>query len=241
MNTGNFMKYLIYSVFAIVLVVSIFFLGVFMLCGILEGSDLCQWWPHISIEHIVAYIRSSGFWGILASIGIMVLHSFIPFPGELVAISNGMIYGPLWGTVITWTGAMIGAFLSFFLARRLGRPFVQKILNKKSVEGIDEWINRYGSSTLLISRFIPIIAFNLINYAAGLTCITWWSFAWTTGLGILPLTTIMVIMGVQIHTLPMQAWLILLIAGVIIWLLSNYILRKTHKHTSDKECAVQKK
>ncbi|MEE8392980.1 MAG: redoxin family protein, partial [Rhodospirillales bacterium] len=45
-----------------------------------------------------------GAWGVGASIGIMVLHSFVPFPAELVAFANGMIYGPFWGTVITWTG-----------------------------------------------------------------------------------------------------------------------------------------
>ena len=54
----------------------------------------------------------------------MVLHSFVPFPAEVVAMANGMLYGPLWGTLITWVGAMLGAYLAFGLARWLGRPFV---------------------------------------------------------------------------------------------------------------------
>ena len=41
---------------------------------------------------------------------LMVLHSFVPFPAEFVAMANGMLYGPIWGTVITWSGAMLGAF-----------------------------------------------------------------------------------------------------------------------------------
>ncbi len=44
---------------------------------------------------------------------------------------------------------------------------------------------------LLILRLIPIIAFNLINYAVGLARISWWTFTWTTGLGILPMTLLM--------------------------------------------------
>ena len=59
----------------------------------------------ISADMVEQTIRSWGAWGVLASIGLMVFHSFVPFPAELLAIANGMVYGPLWGTVITWTGA----------------------------------------------------------------------------------------------------------------------------------------
>ena len=73
----------------------------------LEVSDA------LSIDRFVTTIRSWGAWGILASIGLMVLHSFVPFPAELLACANGMVYGTLWGTVITWTGAMLGASIAF--------------------------------------------------------------------------------------------------------------------------------
>ena len=59
---------------------------------------------------------------------------------------------------------------------------------------------------MLAARFVPVIAFNLINYAAGLTAISWWTFIWTTGLGILPLTVLMVTMGDQMHYLTSGEW-----------------------------------
>jgi uncharacterized membrane protein YdjX (TVP38/TMEM64 family) len=31
----------------------------------------------------------------------MILHSFVPFPAELIAIANGMLFGPVWGTLVT--------------------------------------------------------------------------------------------------------------------------------------------
>jgi hypothetical protein len=52
------------------------------------------------------------------------------------------------------------------------------------------------------ARFFPLISFNLINYGAGMTKISWWTFAWTTGIGILPITIIMVIMGDNFNVLP---------------------------------------
>ena len=78
----------------------------------------------LSVEAVEAEILSWGMWGVAAAILLMVLHSFVPFPAEVVAMANGMLYGPLWGTLITWVGAMLGAYLAFGLARWLGRPFV---------------------------------------------------------------------------------------------------------------------
>ena len=56
-----------------------------------------------------------------ASTGLMVVHSFVPFPAEMLAIADGMLFGPVWGTIITWVGAMLGAFGT---TRALARRFV---------------------------------------------------------------------------------------------------------------------
>jgi uncharacterized membrane protein YdjX (TVP38/TMEM64 family) len=66
-----------------------------------------------ALEDTVALIRSWGAWGVVGSIGLMVAHSFVPFPAELLAIANGMVFGPIAGTVVTWVGAMLGAFAAF--------------------------------------------------------------------------------------------------------------------------------
>ena len=176
-----------------------------------------DWGQALSIENLVDTFRSWGIWGVLASIGLMVVHSFVLFPAELLACANGMIYGAVWGTVITWTGAMLGAVVAFGLARRLGRPFVERMVAKRDWEVLDDWAARNGWRVALISRFIPVIAFNLINYAAGLIRLSWWRFIWTTGLGILPLTILMVVMGDNIESLGWESWLLLLIGCLILW------------------------
>ena len=176
-----------------------------------------DWGSDLSVEVFVETIRSWGMWGVLGSVALMMVHSFVPFPAELLACANGMIYGPLWGTVITWTGAMLGAAIAFGLARKLGRPFVERMVARRNWEVLDDWTAVNGWQVVLISRFIPVIAFNLINYAAGLTRLTWWQFIWTTGLGILPLTVLMVVMGDNIESLGWESWLLLLVGGLILW------------------------
>ncbi len=191
------------------LVIAMAVIGLGTLFFALEGK--------LSIKVFEETILSLGAWGVGASIGIMVLHSFVPFPAELVAFANGMIYGPFWGTVITWTGAMLGGLLAFGLARFLGRPFVEIIVDRKNWHVLDEWTAERGGRLVFISRFIPIIAFNLVNYAAGLTRISWWTFIWATGLGILPLTALMVFMGDRIENITGEMWLLSGAAVIVLW------------------------
>jgi uncharacterized membrane protein YdjX (TVP38/TMEM64 family) len=175
------------------------------------------WNLGFSVQGIEDRILSWGPWGVAGSIGLMVLHSFLPFPAEFLALANGMLYGPVWGIVITWTGAMLGAFAAFGLARWLGRPFVAQMVARRDWRALDDWAAHQGGGMVLIARFIPVIAFNLVNYAAGLTRISWWTFTWSTGIGILPMTALMVIMGDNIDSLAWEWWLLLLAAALVLW------------------------
>jgi len=219
--------YLLHAAIVTILLVAAITMGSLVVCGFMEENSWCRWWPHITPDRILHLIRSAGIWGAGVSMGIMILHSFIPFPGELVAIANGKIYGPFLGILITWTGAMLGAFLAFGLSRRLGQPFVRRMLSARKAQMVDDWVSTHSTHALFISRFIPIIAFNLINYAAGLTKVSWLTFAWTTGLGILPMTTLMVIMGDRIGTLPWYTWVLMLAGGLLLWMSIHRFFRRS--------------
>lgn len=147
------------------------------------------------IEH---FIESWGPAGAAASVLLMVVHAFIPFPAELVAIANGMLFGVMWGTIITWLGAMLGAILSFGLARRYGQPLLRGVVATDRWGAMRDWIARRGTVALLGARLLPVVSFNLINMAAGFAEVSWWTFLWTTGVGILPLTAGMVLIGAGI-------------------------------------------
>jgi len=170
----------------------------------------------LDVRVLAKQIRGLDEWGHAAVIGLMVAHSFVPFPAEILALCAGAVYGTLWGSVLIWVGAMIGASLSFALARWLGQPFVNVVLGPASRAKLDGWTAEQGTVALLVARFIPIIAFNLINYAAGLTRVGWGTFLWTTGVGILPLTVLMVWMGDRMMHLTWPWLLGLSVAGIVV-------------------------
>lgn len=180
----------------------------------------------LSAEAIADAIRSWGAWAMVGSMLLMVAHSFVPFPSELIAIANGMVFGLVMGTIITWIGAMLGAILAFALARSFGRRFVEAVLPVRYTATIDRWTEDQGVPILLVSRFLPVVSFNLINYAAGLTSVSWWTFLWTTGLGIAPLTFLMVFIGEEMISGNWKLALFLISAFVAVAMLSYVIMRR---------------
>jgi uncharacterized membrane protein YdjX (TVP38/TMEM64 family) len=153
------------AVGGLVLVLSVALLG---WLALIDSGPLDLEQISFAPEAFVELIRGWGAWGVAGSLALMVLHSFVPFPAECLALANGMVFGLFWGSLITWSGAMLGAWLAFGLARTLGRPFVGRVLPARHRERIDAWSGDHGWSALLAARLVPVIAFNLINYAAGL-------------------------------------------------------------------------
>jgi uncharacterized membrane protein YdjX (TVP38/TMEM64 family) len=182
-----------------------------------------------ALEGTVALIRSWGAWSVVASLGLMVAHSFVPFPAELVGVANGMIFGPIVGTVVTWVGAMLGALVAFGAVRVFGRPLVRRMLSGRQQQELAVWSSERGGTSLLVGRFIPVIAFNLLNYAAALTTISWWTFAWATGIGILPLTILLNVLGERVLTTPLWAWLALGAITASAWLLWHVRWRRAYQ------------
>jgi uncharacterized membrane protein YdjX (TVP38/TMEM64 family) len=145
----------------------------------------------------------------------MVLHSFLPLPAELIAIANGMLFGSAAGVGITWIGAMIGAGCAFAIARHCGRPLVHRVVAERHWQAITSW--QVSPSTLVFVRLIPVISFNLVNYAAGLAGVGWLTFLWTTGLGILPITVVSVVLGDRLLGLTWPLWLAVGVGIAGIW------------------------
>jgi uncharacterized membrane protein YdjX (TVP38/TMEM64 family) len=180
--------------------------------------DIAVLFSAASVEQVEAAIASWGAAAPIASVGLMVLHSFLPFPAELLAVANGMLFGFGFGLLVTWAGAMLGALLAFALARSLGQPFVRRRLGERRWAQLEAWTSGAGIEALILARLTPVISFNLVNYAAGLAGVRWWRFTWTTAVGILPITIASVLVGSHMAVIPWQIWgaAVLAIAGLML-------------------------
>ena len=153
--------------------------------------------PQSAIRAFRDYLLSFGAWAALVSAAIMVFQAIAaPLPAFVVTFANGLLFGWAWGALLSWSSAMLGAVLCFWIARNLGRPVVEKLVgSSQALETWDIFFMRYGNRAILVSRLLPFVSFDVVSYGAGLTPITLWNFLWATGIGQLPATLLYSYLG----------------------------------------------
>ena len=153
--------------------------------------------PQLAIQAFRDYLLGFGSWAALVSAAIMVFQSIAaPLPAFVVTFANGLLFGWAWGALLSWSSAMLGAVLCFWIARNLGRPVVEKLVgSSQALETWDIFFSRYGNRAILVSRLLPFVSFDVVSYGAGLTPITLWNFLWATGIGQLPATLLYSYLG----------------------------------------------
>ena len=137
------------------------------------------------------FVASYGAYAVVISFLLMVFQSLAaPLPAFLITFANANLFGWWQGAILSWTSAMAGAALCFFIARVLGRDVAEKLTSKAGLAQIDTFFEKYGKNTILICRLLPFVSFDIVSYAAGLTSMSFGSFMIATGLGQLPATIV---------------------------------------------------
>ena len=146
---------------------------------------------NVDVDLARQYILGFGIWAPVVSFLLMMLQSLIaPLPAFILTFANAALFGWVWGAVLSWSSAMAGATLCFYLAKFLGRGFVEKLSSRAAVQSLDDFFKNYGKYAILIARLLPFISFDIVSYAAGLTSMRFLPFFVATGLGQLPATII---------------------------------------------------
>lgn len=145
----------------------------------------------VDVPAMKAYILSFGLLAPIVSFMLMVFQSLIaPLPAFVITFANAALFGWVKGAILSWSSAMCGAVLCYWIARYYGRSVVEKLTSKFALDEVDHFFERYGKFAILIARLLPFVSFDIVSYAAGLTSIGFWEFFWATGLGQLPATLV---------------------------------------------------
>jgi uncharacterized membrane protein YdjX (TVP38/TMEM64 family) len=140
------------------------------------------------VGRLVEVLRQSP-WAPLVFVALYVVATALDFSGAVLTLAGGAVFGFGWGAVLNTIGANVGASAAFWVARRLGREGVRQLLGARLAR-LDRVSAEQGFAWLLRLRLIPVVPFNLLNVAAGLTAMPWRTFAAATAIGIVPGTLI---------------------------------------------------
>jgi uncharacterized membrane protein YdjX (TVP38/TMEM64 family) len=183
-----------------------------------------------TVENLRATMVASGRWSIAISIGLSVAQAIIaPLPMNVITITNALVFGPIWGGLLSWFSSVLGASLCFLLSKRFGKPFAQKIVGT-SIEKAERFFNKYGLHAMFLVRIMPFIPFDAVSYGAPLVGVRFSRFLLATAVGIVPSILLYSYLGTLIAGIYWWVLLGLLLAGLVGILAATLMFRKFNEN-----------
>ena len=134
---------------------------------------------------IETWLRSFGIWAPAGFVLLYAAGTVLFFSGALLSLAGGALFGPVWGTVWNLLGATLGATLAFLIARGLGADWVARRLGGQFQRLVDSAAAE-GWRFVALMRLVPLVPFNLLNYALGLTRISLSTYVLASAICMLP-------------------------------------------------------
>lgn len=118
----------------------------------------------LSLGNMQYMVEQTGFWGILIFIAVFVTSAVMNIPGTAFLLLAIMLFGYWQGAIFAYVGALLGAWVTFVLGRRMGgkalteikNPTVKKLLTQVEIKPI---------RTLIVLRilvqFSPFVGYTL--------------------------------------------------------------------------------
>lgn len=157
---------------------------------------LSQW-----AAQLIDWIRGAGATGVAVYAAVYIAATVLLLPGSLLTVGAGLAYGPVFGTLLVSPVSVTAATLAFLLGRTVARSWVAgRVGNDTRLAAIDAAIGRHGFKIVALLRLSPVLPFNLLNYALGLTGVRLRDYVAASFLGMLPGTLLYVYLGSLVTT-----------------------------------------
>ncbi len=169
-------------------------LGLLLFLALITGIIVLLW-PSLSllfegdsVDQVIERIQQQGPLGVLILFGLQFVQIVVAFiPGEVVQAAAGMMYGPLWGTLVILLGCVVSSAVVYELVHRLGAPFVHAMVDGKYLEKFYEF-ERSGKLTavVFVLFLIPGMPKDVFTYLVPLTDMRMRTFLAITTIGRIP-------------------------------------------------------
>jgi pyruvate/2-oxoglutarate dehydrogenase complex dihydrolipoamide dehydrogenase (E3) component/uncharacterized membrane protein YdjX (TVP38/TMEM64 family) len=142
------------------------------------------------------WTQGFGIWAPLFVAGFYILAAVLFLPGSVITLGAGFLFGVPTGLLTVLIGANLGAWAAFLVGRTIARKWVEKkVAGNPKFAAVDEALGREGFKVVLVLRLSPVFPFDLLNYALGITRVSFANYAVASVIGMLPGTLMYVYFG----------------------------------------------
>ncbi len=150
------------------------------------------------------YVDQYGY--LVLFLGVMAENAALPVPGETILIIAAFYSSPDYGNLhlgnvigLATAAAILGDNVSFYIGRRVGRPFLEKygkylLITARRLEKVETFFKHHGEKTIFFQRWITGVRV-IGALVAGSTKMPWPRFLWYNCLGAVTWATAISVLG----------------------------------------------
>ncbi len=140
---------------------------------------------HLHVDGLRTWVDAGGAAAIAAFIVLYTVATVLMIPGSVLTLLGGALFGPVFGTLYNLAGATLGATLAFVISRYIAGDWIARRTGGVSRRLLDG-VASEGWRFVALTRLVPLIPFNLLNYLLGLTRIPLRQYVFTSALCMVP-------------------------------------------------------
>src|SRR5918992_1403981 len=139
-----------------------------------------------TLASFLEWVQGIGPWGAVLFAAAYVPAAVLLVPGSLLTLGAGFVFGVVKGTAIVSLGSTAGATAAFLVGRSIARDWVaRRFAGRPKMAAIARAVETEGFKIVLLTRLSPVLPFNLLNYAFGLTAVPLKKFIIASWIGML--------------------------------------------------------
>ena len=147
-------------------------------------------------RELIEKVHGLGAVGVLIFAAVYLVAPVVLLPASVLTLGAGFLYGRLYGTLFTSPLSVGAACIAFVLGRTLFRKMALRRIEKDGrFAAIDRAVAESGFKIVFLLRLSPVVPFNLLNYALGVTRVRFTTYLAASFLGMLPGTFLYVSLG----------------------------------------------
>lgn len=140
------------------------------------------------------WIKSLGSLGYLVFVLVHVVAMVATIPRSVLAVVAGVLFGSVMGIILVTISAPIGAGLAFLIARYFARDATARwVVRNKKINRLYKIVEERGAVVLVATRLATFSPANVLNYAFGLTGISFATYMFWSFICMIPMTILYVV------------------------------------------------
>jgi uncharacterized membrane protein YdjX (TVP38/TMEM64 family) len=172
-------------------------------------------------ERLLDYMGGYGDLGMALMFILLFIQVIVAaVPGHLIMVAGGYLYGFVAAVLITHVSTVIASQVAYWLARRYGRPIVEKLAPAGVVETWTKRAEQQGVVFFMVAFLLPVFPADVMNFVAGLSGLSFRKFLTVNFIGRLPTSILFTLIGsyaFRISPGMLVAALLFTIVAFIVW------------------------